>query len=145
MIIRGIRLEPGGSILEYSKHESSSVIELFISHQGHNYFICGRQEAGHVSLTVSCISVIDLLVGMCFPMMDQAYEYEKVRDVIYESYDFVEHAFPGEAEESDFYEAFKIVMKLLTKSRLQSEEKGETIRETMKCFLGKDVSELSDF
>lgn len=130
--------------------EGSPVIEILISHEGCNYFVCGRQVQDRMRMAVTCMSVIDLLVGMYFQDIDQVQEYDKVKDVIYEAYDFEENEFPDdtlephfcEAMESDFYEAFKIVRHLLKTVTAQPEEESERIRTSMKEYMGKNLSEL---
>ena len=142
MNVKGIRWEYCRETMEDRQDEPSLIVEIFVIHGGHSFFVssCRHLEDWHVRITR--VSIIDLIAEMNSEGMDREYEREKIADTVYESYDFKQNDIPEELRESEFYNAIKLAWLVRRTALPMTEESAEEVEMLIKKWQGQDLTNL---
>lgn len=145
MIVRNMRWGYDGGGLACSPVEGSTIVEICVTLNRHNYFVCASRMSDYVKITVDDYPSFDILIESNHKDVDWESEYDKLKHPI-EEYDFeigICGKLPDKIYDSKFYNAFKLVCMAMREAYEMYTFKQSDADEWIKEYVGDDL-ELFD-
>lgn len=141
MKVRSMRWGYDGGGIACGPVEGNTVVEIVVTHKQHNYFICASRMSEFMKITISPISVYDLLIESNHYDVDWESEYQKVNDVVTEEFDFE----LNEYDESMNTSEFALVLKLICMAMKEAYKPEDPTYEEAQAFIEEYIGdELAD-
>ena len=147
MKVRNMRWGYDGGGIACGPVEGNTVVEICVTHEEHNYFICASRMSEYMKVTVSPMPVYDLLIESKHYDVDWATEYDKVASVITEEYDFEISEYDKAMENSVFADALKLVCMAMKEAYKPEDPTYEEAQKFIDKYVGEELSkyELINF
>ena len=147
MKIRGMRWGYDGGGFACGPVEGNTVVEIIVTHERHNYFVCASRMSEYMKLSVSETPIFDLLIESNHFDVDWEDEYQKIQEAMIEEYDFEVNDIPEELEGSEYYEVFKLLNLAMEQAYQPEDPTYEGAQAFIEDYVGMEISEfkLPDF
>ena len=147
MKIRGMRWGYDGGGFACGPVEGNTVVEIIVTHERHNYFVCASRMSEYMKISVSKTPIFDLLIELNHYDVDWEDEYQKIQEAVIEEYDYEINSIPEELEESEFYDAFKLINLAMEQAYKPENPTYEEAQAFVEKYVGREISEfkLPDF
>lgn len=148
MIVRNMRWGYDGGGLACSPVEGNTIVEICVTQNRHNYFICATKMSDYMKITVDDYPSFDILMESNHKDVDWEAEYDKLKHPI-EEYDFdfgVCGEFPDKIYESRFANGMKLVSMAMEQAYDMLVLTQRAADEWIKQYVGEDLKyfELSN-